>query len=171
MKDWNYTGFDIIPTKILLVVIIAIGFLIPVAIYSSGVYINEELEFEISSTDTILLDGKYVMSDEYLVEDDVIDDYYYYPMNDVAENNGFINCCNTDKYGLNSMPWTVQMSAKNLVGKSADDFIKQYPDCPYPKEFIDFFNGGKITNCLTELDFENGKYYQKRQGTLPVQTQ
>lgn len=77
------------------------------------------------------------------------------------EFNDFINCCNTDKYGFNSMGWAVQMSAKNLDGLDFSEFIALHPNCPYPSEFSEFFSKGSLCNCLTEHDFDGDTYHKK----------
>ena len=75
--------------------------------------------------------------------------------------NNWKNCCNTDKYGLNSMSWSIQ-KAKVFEEKKVDTFMSEYGQkCPFKKGLREFFNEGKFCNCLTEHQFKNGVYTKK----------
>jgi DNA repair photolyase len=81
---------------------------------------------------------------------------------DRPQMNDYCNCCNTDKYGLNSLKYTIQMSSKDFEGKTVDEWIDSIEQkCPYEDKLREFFSNGKFCNCLTEHEFVNGTYRKK----------
>ena len=78
------------------------------------------------------------------------------------EINDWRNCCGVEKYGFNSMDWTIQMRGKKFSEEPTSFLDYMEGACPYTKEFLKYWNNGKLEGSIKDLEYNNNNHCYKR---------